>query len=565
MMRWIVGSSLKFRRLIVAVAAALLVFGVLQLDQMRRDVLPEFSRTTVEVQTEALGLSAEEVEQLITVPLEQDLLNGIAFLEEIESASIPGLSSVVMTFEPGTSVLDARQVVAERLTQAVAAAGLPQVAKPPQMIQPVSSTGRVAMVKLSSEELTPTETSLLARWKIAPRLLGVEGVANVSIWGFRDRQLQVLVDPEELSSMDVTLNQVIRTAGNALEVSPLSFLEASSPGVGGFIDTLNERIHIFHEQAISTPRELEQVPIEDVEGNAPIAGGSTLTLGDVSDVVEDHQPLIGDAQCGGAQCVLLVIEKFPDANTPEVTAGIDEALGAMAPGLNGLQMDTSLYRPAEFIDASFENTGWALLIAGILVLLVLGAFFFDWRSALISAVSIVMSLGAAWLVLYFTDTTVNTMVLAGLVMALVVVIDDAIADLSNVALRLREGREDGGGAPAWEFILDASLEMRRTLLYATLIVAAALLPAFFLEGDAGAFLPPIATTYLLAVGASMLVALTVTPAMAMMLLRTSSLRAEPSRSFAGSKVATRSSRSEPLLARVSHSPRSGSSHWLVSW
>ena len=269
MMRWIVGSSIKFRRLVIAIAVGLLVYGVLQLDNAQPDILPEFQQPTVEVQTEALGLSAEEVEELITVPLEQDLLVGIAFLDEIESVSLPGLSSVVMRFEPGTDVLDARQVVGERLTQAVAAAGLPQVARPPQMIQPLSSTSRVSMVKLSSDELTPIEMSILSRWVITPRLLGVEGVANVSTWGFRDRQLQVLVDPQRLDGSDVTLNQVIQTAGNALEVSPLSFLEASSPGTGGFIDTLNERLHIFHEQAISTPEELAQVPIVDPQGETP--------------------------------------------------------------------------------------------------------------------------------------------------------------------------------------------------------------------------------------------------------------------------------------------------------
>ena len=158
---WIVNWSVKFRRIVVAAAVGLLIFGFLQLDDVKQDILPEFRPTTVEVQTEALGLSAAEVERLITTPLEQDLLNGVAFLDGIHSASLPGLSSVVMTFEPGTDLLDARQVVAERLTQA---AGLPQVADPPQMIQPLSSTSRVAMVSLESSELTPIEVSVLARW-----------------------------------------------------------------------------------------------------------------------------------------------------------------------------------------------------------------------------------------------------------------------------------------------------------------------------------------------------------------------------------------------------------------
>jgi CzcA family heavy metal efflux pump len=526
MMRWIVGSSIKFRRLIVVVAVGLLVYGVLQLDNARTDILPEFQRPTVEVQTEALGLSAEEVEQLVTVPLEQDLLVGIAFLDEIESVSLPGLSSVVMTFEPGTDLLDARQVVAERLTQAVAVAGLPAVAKPPQMIQPLSSTSRVAMVKLSSEELTPIEMSILSRWVIVPRLLGVEGVANVSIWGFRDRQLQVLVDPQRLNDAGVSLNRIIRTTGNALEVSPLSFLEASAPGTGGFIDTLNERLHIFHQQAISTPDELAQVPIEDPQGDVAPSDGSALTLGDVTEVVEDHQPLIGDALCTGEDCLLLVIEKFPDANTPVVADGIDGALEALAPGLPGLQMDTAIYQPAEFIDTSFDNLGRAALIAAVLLILVLGAFFFDWRSAVVGVGAIAMSLTAAWLVLYFTDTTVNTMILAGLVMALVTLIDDAVIDVDNVASRVRQRRSQGDGTPAWQTVIEATIEMRSAILFATLIVAAVLLPAFFMEGEAGAFLPPIATAYLLAIVASIVVAVTFTPALGMMLLGTARERRE---------------------------------------
>jgi Cu/Ag efflux pump CusA len=383
-------------------------------------------------------------------------------------------------------------------------------------------------VKMTSDQLTPIEMSILSKWVINPRLLGVEGVANVSTWGFRDRQLQVLVDPQTLNDAGVSLSQIIETTGNALEVSPLSFLEASSPGTGGFIDTLNERLHIFHKAAISNSDELAQVPIQDPSGDAP-TGRSALTLGDVTDVVEDHQPLIGDALCTDGDCLLLVIEKFPDANTPEVADGIDEALEALAPGLPGLQMDTSIYRPAEFIDTSFDNLGRAALIGAILLLLVLGAFSLDWRAAVVSAVAIAMSLGAAWLVLYFTGTIVNTMVLAGLVMALVVLIDDAVVDMHSVAQRVRRQRAQGDGVPAWQVVIGATLEMRSAMLFATLIVGAALLPAFFMEGEAGAFLPAIATSYVLAIAASMVVALTVTPALGMMMLggSTRELRESP--------------------------------------
>jgi Cu/Ag efflux pump CusA len=513
-MRWIIESSLRFRLLVVAAAAALTGFGFAQLRSAPVDIYPEFTPTQVEVQTEALGLSAEEVEQLITVPLEQDLLVGVPFLAEIESASLPGLSSVLMTFEPGTELLDARQVVQERLTQAVGVAGLPEVAKPPQMIQPVSANRRVSMIKLSSDSLTPIDVSVLARWVISPRLMGVPGVANVTVWGFRDRQLQVLVDPERLQEGRTTLGQIIETAGNALEVSSLSFLEASTPGTGGFIDTVNQRLNIFHELPITTAEELSQVPLEGV---AP--GGTPTTLGDVATVVEDSQPLIGEAICpGDERCLFLVVEKFPGANTVEVTEGVDAALDAMRPGLGDIRIDSTLYRPASFIESSFQNLGWALLAGGLLLLLVIGAFFWDWRRVLISLAAIAASLGAVAAVLYLRGSTVNIMVVAGLVLGLTAVIHDAIVDPQTMARRSRDDRERDSAAPAWSMIVRASTETRRAVLYAVLIAAAAAIPLFFLRGEGGAFLPPIVLSYLLAVAASMLVAFTLTPALSLLLL-----------------------------------------------
>jgi Cu/Ag efflux pump CusA len=514
MMRWIVASSLKFRRLVMAAAVGLVIVGIVQAGKTPVDVLPEFNPPMVEVQTEALGLSAEEVEQLITVPLEQDLLAGVAFLDEIESVSLPGLSSVVMTFEPGTDVLDARQVVQERLTQAVGVAGLPQVAKLPQMIQPLSSSNRLSMIKLSSDNLSPIEVSVLARWVITPRLMGVPGVANVTAWGFRDRQLQVLVDPERLRQSRTTLQQIIETTGNALEVSPLSFLEASSPGTGGFIDTVNQRLDIFHEQAITTTNELAQVPLEGQSGRA----APRKTLGDVARVVEDHQPLIGDAICpGGERCLLLVVEKFPSANTVQVTKGVEAALDAMRSGLGDMRIDASLYRPASFIESSFEQLQWALLVGGLLLLLLLVAFFWDWRRSLVSVAPIPVALAAAAVVLYLRGAPINFMVVAGLVLGLTAVIHDVVTDTYSLAGRLRRHNDDAG-VSVWTTVVNASASTRSAVFYAVLIVAAATVPLFFLRGEGGAFLPPILLSYLLAVAASMLVALTVTPVLAAMLL-----------------------------------------------
>jgi Cu/Ag efflux pump CusA len=513
-MEWLIGSSLRLRRLVVVAALGIMAFGVLRLGDVPVDALPEFSPPTVEVQTEALGLSAAEVEQLITVPLEQDLLNGVAFLERIESASLPGLSSVVMTFEPGTDLLDARQVVQERLTQAH---GLPNVAKPPQMIQPVSSTSRVSMVRLSSSELSPIEMSVLARWVISPRLLGVDGVANVAIWGERERQLQVLVDPSRLRSRGVSLQDVIETAGNALEVSPLTFLEASTPGTGGFIDTVNQRLQIFHEQAITTAQELAEVPLDGSGASGGGAGPDRLSLGDVAEVVEDHQPLIGDALCRNGDCLLLVVEKFPGARTVEVTEGVEAALDGLRPGLTGMDIDTSVYRPASYVDRSIDAVGRALLIGAILLALVIGVLLFRWRTALIAAVAIALSAAVLVLVLVLAGVTVDAMILAGLVLALLVVVDDAIGDVTTVAQRVTERRREDG-ASALRAIVDAVLARRAAVLAGTLVGIAALVPVFFLGGEAGAFLPRLALAYLLGIGASVAVALLVTPALAVMLL-----------------------------------------------
>ncbi len=504
-MRSIVGASLKSRLLIVALAAGLLVVGLIQLPAMPVDVLPEFTPPYVEVQTEALGLSAEEVEQLITVPMEQDLLNGVPWLKTIHSKSVPGLSSILMTFDSGTDLVRARQMVTERLAQAFA---LPHVSKPPTMLQPLSSTGRVMMIGLSSKDVPLIQMGVLARWTIVPRLMGIPGVANVSIWGQRDRQLQVQVDPKRLQDQHISLLQVLETTGNALWVSSLSFVEASTPGTGGFIDTAQQRLGIRHLSPIITAEGLAQVPVED----------TTLRLGDVANVVEDHQPLIGDAITNDDQSLLLVVEKFPGANTLDVTQGVEEALAAMRPGLTGITIDSSIYRPANFIELALGNLTLALIIGCVLLVLALGALLFNWRAALIGLIAIPAALIAGALVLYLRGATLNTMVLAGFVIAVGVVVDDAIIDVENIVRRLRQARQAGSNQSTAAIILEAALEMRSAMFYATLILVLAMAPVFFIGGLAGAFFQPLALAYVLAVLASMLVALTLTPALCLLLL-----------------------------------------------
>ena len=242
---------------------------------------------------------------------------------------------VDLIFKQGTDSLKARQAVQERLTQSFA---LPAVGTPPVMLQPLSSTSRVMMVGLSAKDLSLTDLSVLARWKIKPRLMGVPGVADVSIWGQRDRQMQVQVDPDKLRAKGVTLDQVISTTGNSLFVSPLNFLEASTPGTGGFVDTSTQRLAIQHVLPVTTSKDLADVTIEDTNGRV-------LRLGDVASVITDHQPfLVGDAVLNSGPGLMLVVQKFPEASTQVVTKGIADALAALRPGLSGVRMDTQVYQ-----------------------------------------------------------------------------------------------------------------------------------------------------------------------------------------------------------------------------
>lgn len=538
MIRWLVGSSMRFHFLVITIAGVLMLVGVNQLGSMSVDALPEISPPYVEIQVEALGLSAEEVEQMITVPLEQDLLAGVAWLDVIRSKSVPGLSSIVIYFEPDTNLYRARQMVAERLAQAAVA--LPHVSKPPAMIQPTSSASRFMIIGLSSQELSLIEISVLARWTIGPRLLGVPGVANVAIWGNRDQQLQVLVDPEKLQEMGITLEQVIGTTGNALWVTPLTYLEASTPGTGGFIDTPNQRIGIWHVLPISSPEDLAQVSVER----------TALTLGDITRIVEDHQPLIGDALTNERSNILLVIEKLPGANILDVTQGVESALTALRPGFSSIDFDATIFRPATFIEAAIANLTQTLVIVALLLALVFGLYFYGWRTSLISLVSVPISLVAALYVLYLRGATLNAMVLAGLVVALGLVIDDAVVDVEHIMQRLRQNHRESHPMPIERVIMDSVTRTRATLFFATLIIALAVMPVFFLKGVSGSLFQPLVVSFLLAMVASMVVAMTVTPVLSVWLLSKANLEKRES------LMATRmQNRYERTLARSVQSPR----------
>ncbi|MCW5559057.1 MAG: efflux RND transporter permease subunit, partial [Verrucomicrobiae bacterium] len=439
----------------------------------------------------------EEVESFISVPLE-NALNGLAWLKTLRSKSVLGLSSVVCIFEPGTDLMQARQLVQERV--ATVAPRLPSLARAPVLLPPLSSTSRAMKIGVSSKTLSQMDLSELAVWTIRPRLMAVPGVANVAIWGQRDRQLQILVDPERLAAVGVALDAIIRAAGDAVVVSS-----------SGFVDSPNQRFPVRQLSSIQTAEDLARSVLL-------FTNGAAIRIGDVARVVVNHPPPIGDAVINDGPGLLLIVEKQPWGNTLEVTRKVEAALEALKPGLKEVEMDSTIFRPATFIERSLHNLTEALLLGCILVVVILTTFLFEWRAALISLSAIPLSLLGPGLVLHFLGATWNTMVLAGLVIAVGEVVDDAIIDVENVSRRLRLNREAGSPESSFRVVLKASLEVRSAVVFASLIVVLVFLPVFFLDGLAGTFFRPLALAYILAILASLFVALTVTPALCLFLL-----------------------------------------------
>jgi CzcA family heavy metal efflux pump len=509
-MRWIVDSSLRFRFLVVAAAMGMVLAGSFLIPEMRVDAFPEFAPPQVVIQTTCLGLSTTDVESLVTIPLEQALM-GIKGLEHMRSKSVPQLSSVQMIFSQGTDLFEARQLVQERLPNIQKT--LPVWAGRPTMLPPVSATSRVMLLSMSSKDDSLIALSMEAFWTIRARLLHVPGVANVAIWGERPAVLSVQVDPKLMKSNHVTLDAVMEATANSVDLGKLLFTSSSVIGRGGFIEVpAGQRLGIQHILPIVTPADLARASVQAING-------SVVQLGQIAQIKEDHPLLVGDAVVGEGPGLLFVIEKLPGANTLETIKGVEDAIRAMQPGLPSVSFDTTVFRQSDFIDLAVHNLTQALVLGFLLVVVILAFFLFEWRVAFISLVTIPLSLMAAMLVLYLHGDTVNTMTLAGLVIGLGAVVDDAVIGVENILRRLRQARRAGAKNLDRVVILEASLEVRSPIVYATLIIIAAAVPVFLLQGLTGAFFRPLAVSYTLAIAASMLVALTVTPAMALILLR----------------------------------------------
>lgn len=516
MMRWIIGTSLKLKFLVVVGASMLMFFGILQVKDMSIDAFPEFAPPRVEIQTICIGLSAKDVEELVSVPMEQGL-NGIEGLSAMRSKSVSQLSSIVMIFEQGTDLMKARLLIQERLNSI--SQRLPRWANSPFMLQPLSSTSRAMKIGISQADKSDqahVDMALLTYWTLRPRLMRVPGVANAAIWGDRWHVKQALVDPDKMKQHNVTMQQVLESTGDAVDVGQLKFKGGFEIGTGGYVDTANHRFPIQHQLPQLSGQQLADIPIHTDPGKPKVY------LRDVAEIRDDVMPpslLIGDAVINDGPGIMIIVEKLPWANTLEVTRGVEEVIRDFQPGMQGLHVDTEIFRPATFIETSVNNLGRAMLIGFGLVVLILIFFLFEWRVALISAITIPLSLVAAGLVLNATGATINVMILAGLVIALGVLVDDAIIDIENIVRRIRQHRQEGSDRSTSSIILEASLEVRGPIVHATMIILVSTAPVFFLTGLTGSFFRPLAFSYGLSILASLVVALTVIPALALIMLR----------------------------------------------
>ena len=491
--------SIRYPAVVLVMALILLGYGIYSTRIAKLDVFPEFAPPQVVIQTEAPGFSAELVESLVTRHIESAMF-GTVGVANMRSQSIPGLSIVTVVFGDDSDVYRNRQLVSEKLT--TLANHLPLGVAVPNITPLTSSASSVLGIGLTSDKRDLMDVYDLAQYTVKPHLLGASGVADVNIFGGKVRQWQVQFDTDALIRHGVTIDEVIEATRRASGLRP-----------GGFVDGRNQRVIISADGQIDSVEQLEQAKLV-------MRGSQALRLRDVAHITQATAPSISAANVNGKPGVFLMVQGQLGANTFETTLRIEERLAQLEPmlKLEGVTVHKDLFRPAGFIETSIGNIQRDILIGSALVVAVLFLFLFNARAALISAVAIPLSLLGSVIVLVHQGVSLNIMVLGGLVIALGEVVDDAIIDVENIFRRLRENREQGNPRNDWRVVLTASLEVRSSVVFATFIVVLVFMPMLFLSGVAGRMFQPLALTYIYALLASLVVALTVTPALCYLLL-----------------------------------------------
>jgi CzcA family heavy metal efflux pump len=487
----IVRASLASPRIITALACLIAVLGGAALVDARFDVFPDFAPPHVLLQTEAPGLDATQVEALVTRPLE-GLLAGTENVKTVRSASSQGLSAIQVVFDRGGDPYRQRQVVTERLAEF--AGLLPEGVGAPLLSPLSSSMEYLVHFGYTSDKLSPLELRDLVQWTVKPQILSVPGVAQAQIFGGDVRERQIEVDPGKLSAANLGLDDVLATAKRATALIG-----------GGYLETSNQRIVIQAQAPGATPDALAEAVISS-------RNGIPVCLGDVATVRDGAEPRFGAALIAGRPGILIETSTQFGANTLEVTRALEQRLDSLVPILarQGVDYHPALLRPASFIESAIEKLRNSLLIGAVLVVTLLLVMLRDWRGALVSFSAIPLTLLTTVWILEAWGLSLNTMTLGGLVVALGVVVDDAVIDVENILRRRRDAPRD---ADIRELFMGASLEVRRPVFYATAAVAIAFLPILMMTGLQGAFFRPLSISFLVAVGLSLLVAMSATPAL----------------------------------------------------
>lgn len=495
----VIGFSLHFRGVVLIMAALWVGFGMYSLSRAKYDVFPEFAPPQVVIQTEAPGLAPEQVEVLVT-QLVENSVNGVVGIESLRSKSIQGLSIITATFGSTSDVYRNRQVIAERLNTLTGQ--LPKGVRQPVMTPLTSSTNTVLVIGLTSGKRSLMALRTLADWTIKQRLLAVAGVATVSVFGGEAKQLQIQILPERLVRYKLSVGEVLAAARNATGVRG-----------AGFIDNLNQRIVLQTEGQALTPQALARTVVLH-------QNGVNITLADVAKVVEAPESPIGAAAVMGDAGVQILVSGQYGGNTLDVTQRVEAALLELRPAIEaqGVLVNSDLFRPANFIQTATDNVKSSLLIGAVLVAIVLFLFLFNCRTALISVAAIPLSLLMAVTVIEYLGFSLNTMTLGGLAIAIGLLVDDAVITVENIFRRLRENNAVESPQPVLDVVLTAAWEVRSAVVYATLAIGLVFVPVLTMSGLAGRLFAPLGMAYIMATLASLLVALTVTPALCLTLL-----------------------------------------------
>ncbi len=501
MLNKIIQWSLNNRLLVIIGAISLLVYGGIVAVRSPVDVFPDLTAPTVTILTESHGLAPEEVESLVTLPIES-AMNGTAGVFRVRSNSAIGISIVFVEFIFDTDIYRARQLVTEKLQQVRLPAGVT-----PPVLGPISSTmGEIMLISLTSKQTSAMELRSLADWVVRPRLLGVAGVSQVMIIGGEKKQFQVLIDPAKLADYGLSLDEITRAVG-----------ASNANAAGGFLERPNEEYLIRGRARVFSTDDLENSVIA-------VRNGAPILVRNVAEVKAAATLKRGDGSFNMKPAVVATIQKQPNANTLEVTERIETTLASLKASLPpDVLIDTKAFQQADFINRAIGNVQGALIEGAVLVIIILFLFLWNFRTTFISLTAIPLSLLAAILVMSWFGITINTMTLGGLAIAIGALVDDAIIDVENVFRRLRQNAQLPVPEPVARVVYKASSEIRNSILFATLIIVLVFLPLFSLAGFEGRMFAPLAFAYIISITVSLVVALTVTPVLCYYLLGHSKL------------------------------------------